>query len=286
MDTHSSLYLGIIVGIALLELAFQRFKFDGISARDGWLDLTFFLQSMVVVGPIIAYGMAAIETHLLPEYAGRLVNTPVWLQFLAFVVFEDLVQYWFHRAVHTFPILWPLHMPHHSTPYMGVRMVFRNGFFYNLIFPNVWLAALLVYLGFGEVYLYYSVLKTIVTMSAHSELRWDAYLYRHAALRPIAWLLEHTISTPATHFAHHAAVEGDGVGNYNGNYGNLFFFWDILFGTALISRRYPERFGLPPDSPDQDASWYVMVFYPLFRRSDNNKKARSQGDRALIDTSD
>lgn len=264
MDIHSTFYLGIIITIALLELAFRRFQLDGISERDGWLDLLFFLQSMVVVGPIMAYGMAAIETHLLPHHANHFAATPLWLQFVAFIVFDDLVQYWFHRAVHTTPLLWPLHLPHHSTSYMGVRMVFRNGFFYVLAFPNVWLAGLLVYLGFGPVYFYYSTLKAIVTVAAHSELRWDSWLYRHAALRPLAWLLEHTISTPATHFAHHAAA-ADGVGHYNGNFGNLFFFWDLLFGTALISRRYPTQFGLPADSPYRQAPWYVLLFYPLCR---------------------
>jgi sterol desaturase/sphingolipid hydroxylase (fatty acid hydroxylase superfamily) len=222
--------------------------------------------------------LAALQTHWLPDYAGRFADTPLVLQFLAFVIFDDLVQYWFHRAVHTSRWLWPLHRPHHSAPYMGVRMVFRNGFFYTVIFPNVWLSGLLVYLGFGRVFLFYSLLKAVVTMSAHSELRWDAVLYRHAALRPVAWVLERTISTPATHFAHHAAHEDDGVGRSNGNYGNLLFIWDILFGTALITRRYPVEFGLP-DKTERDAPWYVMLFYPLFRlRPDAHKRDAHKKD--------
>ena len=52
-------------------------------------------------------------------------------------------------------------------------------------------------------------------------------LYQRHALRPLAWLVEHTNSTPATHFAHyahyahHALVQDDGIGHYTGNYGNL-----------------------------------------------------------------
>jgi sterol desaturase/sphingolipid hydroxylase (fatty acid hydroxylase superfamily) len=276
MANQSFIYLCIVVVIALLELSTQRFRIIGISARDGWLDLLFFLQSMIVVGPIMAYGLAAVQTHLLPGYVGHFANLAVGWQFLAFIIFDDLVQYWFHRAVHKYRVLWPLHSPHHSAPYMGIRMVFRNGFFYNLIFPNVWLSGLLVYLGFGQVFLIYSLLKAVVTLLAHSELRWDEPLYRHAALRPLAWLLEHTISTPATHFAHHAANENDGIGKPNGNYGNLLFFWDVLFGTALITRYYPAQFGLP-DAEAQSA-WYVMLFYPLFRarsNSETKQKARS-----------
>ena len=32
--------------------------------------------------------------------------------------------------------------------------------------------------------------------------------------------------------------------NYKGNFGNLLFFWDVLFGTAKITRRYPEKIGV------------------------------------------
>jgi hypothetical protein len=45
----------------------------------------------------------------------------------------------------------------------------------------------------------------------------DDQVYRHRVLHPLAWLVEHTISTPATHFAHHALVQDDGIGHYTGN---------------------------------------------------------------------
>jgi sterol desaturase/sphingolipid hydroxylase (fatty acid hydroxylase superfamily) len=46
------------------------------------------------------------------------------------------------------------------------------------------------------------------------------------------------VSTPATHWGHHALTNSDGIGHYKGNFGNLLFVWDILFGTAKITRRY------------------------------------------------
>ena len=51
-----------------------------------------------------------------------------------------------------------------------------------------------------------------------------------------------------------------------GNYGNLLFFWDVLFGTAKITRRYPAAFGvenLPPASLGQQLLW------PVFGRRSN-----------------
>jgi sterol desaturase/sphingolipid hydroxylase (fatty acid hydroxylase superfamily) len=146
-----------------------------------------------------------------------------------------------------------------------VRIVYRNNFFYYAMMPGVWLSAALVYLGLGAVYPYYVVAKLAVICGAHCAVPWDAFLYRYRALHPLAWLVEHTISTPATHFAHHAMFQDDGVGHYRGNYGNLLFVWDQLFGTAHLSRRYPPRVGLVDDAEHGAERWYVQLFYPLVK---------------------
>jgi sterol desaturase/sphingolipid hydroxylase (fatty acid hydroxylase superfamily) len=249
-----------------VEIAAGRFRSPFSSRAETWLDVLSLAQAWFVVAPLVVLGSLLIQRQVIPQYAGAWAAVPWWAQFLAFVIADDLVQYWCHRASHAVPFLWGLHKLHHTPPYMGVRIVWRNGFFYNLFLPNVWLSGLLVYLGFGKVYLAYHLLKAVVTMGAHSEVRWDAVLYRHRALAPVAWLVERTFSTPATHFAHHAATEADGIGHYNGNYGNMLFFWDVLFGTAHITRRYPERFGLDYAGGEPKDPWYVLMFYPLFRR--------------------
>jgi sterol desaturase/sphingolipid hydroxylase (fatty acid hydroxylase superfamily) len=60
-------------------------------------------------------------------------------------------------------------------------------------------------------------------------------------------------------------VQDDGIGHYTGNYGNLLFVWDILFGTALITRRYPPAYGLADDRQHGSESWWVQFFYPVFK---------------------
>jgi sterol desaturase/sphingolipid hydroxylase (fatty acid hydroxylase superfamily) len=248
-----------------LELLVGRFRSPLGSRRESWLDVAAWAKSWFLVAPTIVTGSLLVGNWLLPHGREAWAATSWWLQFVIFVVLEDMGQYWYHRSCHAFPALWGLHKVHHAAPYMGVRIIWRNSLFYELLMPNLWVASLLVYMGFGSVYAWYSLLKITVTMGAHSELRWDAFLYRHRWLAPVAWVVERTISTPATHFAHHAATEDDGVGHYHGNFGNLLFFWDVIFGTALITRKYPARFGLelaPGEKPDP---WYVLIFYPLAR---------------------
>jgi sterol desaturase/sphingolipid hydroxylase (fatty acid hydroxylase superfamily) len=255
----------IYLGFSLAELALGRYKLRGISLNNWIVDFGCYAVGKFALPPISTLIAAALTVKLLPHYAHVLAGVPLWAQFLSFVVFEDMAQYWYHRSVHTFAPLWPLHLAHHGAPYMGVRMSSRNSLLYQLLFPNHYTAAILVYLGFGETYVYYQTIKNLVTTAAHSELRWDAFLYRYRALKPLAWVVQRSISTPTTHFAHHALHEGDGVGHYSGNFGNLLFFWDVLFGTALISQQYPKEFGIPVDPNRGPEPWYVQIFYPVFR---------------------
>lgn len=264
MDQQLWVVGAVFGGYVLLELLRGVFRPRNGDRRESMLDILATSQAWFLVGPLVVYFTAAIERVLLPDHAGAWSGTHWALQVLAFLIADDLVQYSYHRASHRFSWLWGMHKFHHSAPYMGVRVIWRNGFFYDLLMPNLYLSGVLVYLGFGEVYLWYYGVKVLVTMGSHSTLRWDAWLYRHRALAPLAWVIERTISTPATHFAHHADLQ-DPVGNPNGNFGNLMFLWDVIFGSARITRRYPERYGLPEEPGGQPDPWYVYIFYPLLR---------------------
>ena len=77
--------------------------------------------------------------------------------------------------------------------------------------------------------------------------RWNQALYR----------------LPATHWAHHAITNDDGIGHYKGNFGNLLFIWDIIFGTAHITRRVPPRVGLIDDQLSGVERWHHQMFFPL-----------------------
>ena len=186
------------------------------------------------------------------------------------LVGDDMLQYWWHRASHS-PLLWPLHRAHHSAQYMSARIIYRNNFFYYVGMPAIWMSGVLVYLGLGQVYLVYIVVKLAVITGAHSSVRWDEPLYKIKALAPLMWVVQRTISTPTTHFAHHAMTNADGIGNYKGNFGNLLFFWDVLFGSAHITQRFPAQVGLRDDRLFGAEKWWVELFYPVFR----SKRAHS-----------
>jgi sterol desaturase/sphingolipid hydroxylase (fatty acid hydroxylase superfamily) len=181
---------------------------------------------------------------------------------LIICIADDLTQYWYHRLHHQVPWLWRFHRTHHSASYMGMAMASRQNLIYTLFFSQIYLTAALSYLGLARQALMVLTIKSVITILAHSAIPWDKPFYKYKILHPVAWVLERFISTPATHHAHHAATTDDGVGYYKGNFGNMFFLWDVLFGTALISRKYPESYGISHYEGDP---WQAQFLWPIFK---------------------
>ena len=271
------LVLCVITGFIVMELATRRYQATVTATTDDTrLELFMFLSLVAICHPLALLGTDVLGDWLAPSYRDALVDLPWWGMVAILLVGDDLTQYLWHRASHS-ALLWPLHRPHHTARYMSIRVTYRNNFFYYLMMPGLWIAGALTYLGFGPVYAAYGVVKLMVIMGAHSAWRWDEPLYRIRALRPLMWLVERTISTPATHWAHHALTNADGIGHYKGNFGNLLFVWDLLFGTAHITRRYPARVGLQDDLVHGQERWYHQIFYPLLQSNRANSVLRPGG---------
>ncbi len=262
-----------------IELIAGRF-WTRLAAKNDWKIEALSVLQVVILHPLMLVSVFWLGTQFFPEYRNALAWLPGWPMFLIFLIGDDMVQYWWHRISHT-PTLWPLHRVHHSTSYMGVRVAYRNNLFYYAPMPNLWITATLIYLGFFKIYVIYAFIKLMIIIGAHSSVRWDEALYKIRVLRPLMWVLERTISTPATHWAHHALTMDDGIGNYKGNFGNMLFFWDILFGTALITRKYPAEIGLRDDKEHGKEIWYIELFYPIFKSKRINSALSK--DRIIVE---
>ncbi|GAB7545138.1 sterol desaturase family protein [Cupriavidus sp. 8B] len=282
LQLQNILIVTIMLGFAGMEFATRRYK-NSVhpTSDDTRLELAMFVSLVAVTQPVAMLVTGKLCAWLMPEQRGAWANLPWWAMAAILLVCDDMTQYWWHRVSHS-PLLWPLHRAHHTAQYMSIRMTYRNNFFYYLMMPGLWIASVLLYLGFAKVFGVYFLIKVSVILGAHSAWRWDEPLYRIRALRPLMWILERTISTPATHWAHHAITNDDGIGHYKGNFGNLLFLWDILFGTAHITRQYPAGIGLQDDLLFGQERWYIQMFYPLVQ-SHREHSALRFGGRAYED---
>lgn len=254
---------GIFLAFIALELACATFRQPRGKRRDVMIEI---IGSSLLLGltfPLVMWASGALLDLWVPAAKGMLAGIPWLAGFALFLLLDDMTQYWWHRITHKVPFLYALHRAHHSAPYMSIRIVYRNNSFYYLLMPGLWLSGMLIHMGLAQVYYVYLIIKMSVIFGAHSNVAWDEKLYRIPALRPLMWLLERLISTPATHSAHHGLSAEDGVTHYKGNFGNLLFLWDVLFGTAKITRRRPPTYGIEHLAP---VSWQEELFWPVVRQ--------------------
>jgi sterol desaturase/sphingolipid hydroxylase (fatty acid hydroxylase superfamily) len=254
--------LGFMVILGLVEFALRLYDRDRWDGNEKLTDLACFALPRLVFRPFFTLFSLKALPFLVPHSKNAFSWVPFWWAFLIICIADDLTQYWYHRLHHQVPWLWRFHRTHHSAPYMGMSMASRQNAFYTIFFSQIYLTSTLVYLGLGPAALLVQTIKSMITTLAHSSIPWDKPFYQHRVLHPVAWVLERLISTPATHHAHHAASTDDGVGYYKGNFGNMFFLWDVMFGTAYISRQYPAAYGISHYARDE---WYAQVFWPVFK---------------------
>lgn len=261
----------ILVVVGIFEFSFGLYE-GRWRKNERILDIVCFFGPKLFVRPAIVFFTLKLLPWALPGLASSFSWVPFFWGCFIIAVYDDLTQYWYHRLHHQLPWLWRFHRTHHSAPYMGMAMASRQNIIYTIFFSQIYLLAALTYLGLGYAALFVTGIKSLITLGAHSSIPWDKPFYKYKVLHPVAWVLERLISTPATHQAHHADTAGDGVGNYKGNFGNMFFLWDIIFGTGIITRRYPKSFGIKQYKEEE---WHVQFLWPFF-------KSRKEGSELAV----
>ena len=269
METYQIVILALFIGLIALEIIFTNFfRKHNQRPKDGVVEVFSFFQLNFFALPLVfGFGYGLTETFF-PASKDLISEWGFFAIFALLLIFDDLTQYWWHRTCHNIPVLYNLHRAHHDPEYLSIRVVYRNALLYYLLMPGLWFTGALFYLGSGWVYAVYIVIKQAVIYGAHTDLRWDKKLYDIKWMNPVMWVLERTISTPSTHWMHHGKYLSDKNTYYKGNYGNLLFLWDVIFGTAKITREYPKEVGVENLS---EASALTQLFWPIFRPSKGSK---------------
>lgn len=221
---------------------------------------TFFL--MVITKPVVMFLAFNLMGLIFTNWENILSNLSFWAGLLVFLLVDDFLQYWYHRSSHEYKWLWKHHRPHHTATEMGFLVSYRESIYFFMLMPNIWWLGVATYLGLGIPVAVGIVLKQVIVVSSHSLVSWDRFFHNRPVLKPILKVLERIFITPAFHHAHHAVSKVDGIGQPNGNYGNMLSIWDQMFGSASFNHAFPKEYGIPNDPKD---SWLSHSFYPLVK---------------------
>jgi len=222
--------------IILMERIQPYIKHWNKSQSDIVLDFThLFLSQMgtaalvqaIFTGLLIkasAWLSSALHTELWP------LHWPVFLQFVLALIIAEFGTYWMHRFFHENPLLWRIHVTHHSP----LRLYWLNAARFHPLdtFLSYSVSTLvLVFLGAGEEVLSLFLILTVI----HG-------LFQHCNIDVRLGPLNYIFSMAQLHRWHHSKT----ISESNSNYGANLILWDIIFGTRFLpkDRLPPEEIGL------------------------------------------
>lgn len=248
----SSLWLVLIV-IALERLLPYRKDWNvlRVNERNDWLHLVFALLPSEVVGRSLALMAVLALRDFLPVFQNLPWPTdwPFALQVLLGMVIFDFLYYWYHRAMHTVPWLWPIHRLHHTPENLTVTKGFRHTFAEWGV--DVFLHTLVLTLcGVPTaVFVWIMAITLPITLLSHANLALPP-------ARPLEWLL----NVPTVHRVHHHQDLRTG----NSNYSAFFMLWDHVFGTYSDPALHPpEKLGIARPLPERFvAQWLSFLWEP------------------------
>jgi sterol desaturase/sphingolipid hydroxylase (fatty acid hydroxylase superfamily) len=180
-------------------------------------------------------------------------GVPFWAQLITFVVVSDFTFYWFHRAMHTWRPLWRLHIVHHSDRDVDMTVSFRAHPF-QLIVETAIRIGLVILLGVPLLALIIlDVFYAFFVFYPHAKVRIP---------RGIERVLRTVVVTSDMHRLHHSNEQS----LTNSNYGDIFSFWDKMFGTYQFMEWEEQEkltLGLEYFNTDEDQSIFKVLMQPF-----------------------
>lgn len=271
---YQLVFFSTVVLLVLLERvrAFQRQPVQ--MARRWTSNIGLFLIGSVVTALVIPVGIYAFAQHQPPGLLARL-SLPFVAQLLLTFLLLDFWRYWEHRLFHRVPVLWRLHLVHHSDTQIDVTSSERHHPLEFLLGTAVMLALIGV-LGLpAQAVGLYLLTATVIALYSHANLRLPASLECR---------LNRLIVTPGVHAVHHSDLQAQ----TDSNYGTVLTLWDRLFGSYVDPAHVKiPHFGLgyfhqPRDTGLARVLQQPFLFHPRLAYPDRDNMDSQAGPIAAV----
>lgn len=256
---RAAILAGGIAFFWLWEAAAPAFRFEYRKWSHAAVNL-FFTLTTVVVNFALAFILLRAADWAVAREVGVLFlapQLPVWVKLLIGLLVLDLVSAWLaHWVQHKTPILWRLHLIHHSDTHVDTTSANRHHPGESVVRFAFTVAAVLITGSPMWMVFVYQALSVVLSQFNHANISLPAWLDR-----AIAWV----IVSPDMHKVHHHYV----LPYTDSNYGNIFSVWDRLFGTFRTMERGKLVYGvdthMEPAKHRTVGALLMMPFKPYVR---------------------
>ncbi|MFM2387361.1 MAG: hypothetical protein RL660_2118 [Bacteroidota bacterium] len=222
METYGKILI-IAMPLFLLLVLFEKWYgwrkgFDTVRT----LDMISSLSSGVTnsTKDVLGLSVAIISYSWLVEHLTVYQVQSSWMLYIIAFLALDFAGYWVHRLAHTVNFFWNNHIVHHSSEEFNLACALRQSI---SVYFRIYAFLLIPAAIFG-------VPQQVIAVVAPLHL-FAQFWYHTRHINKMGWL-EYVIVTPAHHRVHHA-INPEYLDK---NYGQIFIFWDRMFGTFQEER--------------------------------------------------
>lgn len=227
---------------ALVKINYKKWKHAGVN-------FAFLFFTMLIN---VGFGVLTLGVFYWIETAQfgllHLVDWPVWAELLsALLALDFIAQYGVHYLLHKVKWMWRLHIIHHSDTKVDVTTGTRHHPLDFVIRETFALFAVLLMGMPIAFYLIYRILSVFFTYFTHANIN----------LGKVDKYISYVFVTPNMHkFHHHWEMPWTDT-----NFGNMFSFWDRVFGTFVYDDTKKIRYGvdLVDDSTDENIMYQLRI---------------------------
>jgi len=172
------------------------------------------------------------ERLIVENWVPGFTSIPI-ISFFIYLILLDFIDYLYHRASHRIHWWWQLHALHHSQTTMTAWSDDRNHLLDDVMRAIVFaFFALLFGVPPGQ-FIFLVVISQLIQSWQHANLKVHLGWARYLIVSPLFHRYHHAVG-----FGHDAPGKPGVLGGCN--FGVLFPWWDIAFGTAVfVDKAYP-----------------------------------------------
>ena len=251
---RAGILIGGIVLFWILEGTLPLFKFQYKKVRHAGINLFFTLTTMII-GFGLAAALLAASNYVSDKQFGLLylVDLPLWAQLVVGVLLLDLIgAYFVHWTEHKVKWMWKFHLVHHTDTNVDVTTGLRHHPGETVFRIGFTILAVIIVGAPMWIIMFYQSMSVLFAHITHANINMPRSIDR-----ALSWVF----ITPLMHKVHHHYTQP----LTDTNYGNIFSFWDRIFGTfAQVEDTRELKYGIDthmdPKENDEMANLLKIPF--------------------------
>lgn len=199
-------------------------------------DLHNFIMTFInfAVNAALSFGVLFTVVYTTEHQFGLLnqVELPPMVEIIASVLLIDFGSYCLHNLQHKVPLLWRFHRVHHADTNLNTSSSLRFHPLDTVVSQGLYAAFAILLFGISMTsFVIYGTIALVFVITQHSNVQLPDWMEKYG---------RYIFSTPGWHKIHHS----DQQEYTDSHYGDIFTFWDRIFGTWHNVKPDQIRYGL------------------------------------------